>query len=501
MSDQRQDDETVGRALGRAVEGQSVRETPFSSSRLSRELEHPARSGWLGTLAAAAAIAMFVAMGAFFVTRGPQGAAVPAAKGSATPSATSPAGVATAVPTGGPSVATPRPMLVYFARDGLPPVAAPVSTSGGPTNERPEGLIGARLSALFNARADEVPQGAINVAALGGNRGTSISVRQLDGDLATVEIGITDGWPARGAARSLALLQQLVYTITEQPGIRRAMIVDKGKPTATIDQLVIDKPLSREDVFGYVPLTAADRTIESGGSVVPSDLTARIESAQATAAQPVRLVVDFAPRPALPRGAPGPSWLPAFVATMRETTGSATAKYEVEMIVRGGTETTLRDQVIDVTPLRYVRVSAATDGTTYRLGLDDARPWRVSIEPGTSGGMRLNVDIGGHPAMVNRNIAVYSPIFGQAVTGSITISGAARVFEANVVWRLRDANGREVARGFTTATQGNSPVWGSFQTSVPIPSGLSSPATLEVFWGSPRDGSAQDLVSIPLTLR
>ena len=115
--------------------------------------------------------------------------------------------------------------------------------------------------------------------------------------------------------------------------------------------------------------------------------------------------------------------------------------------------------------------------------------------------MRLYVDIGGDPRTVNQNIAVYSPIVGQSVTGSITISGAARVYEANVSWRLRDSSGRAVATGFTTATNGTGPVWGTFQTSAQIPAGLSGRATLEVFWGSPRDGTDQDVVSIPLQVR
>ncbi|MBA2370332.1 MAG: hypothetical protein H0V71_01660, partial [Chloroflexi bacterium] len=66
MSDQRPNDENLGRALGRAIESQSVRETPFTQSRLARRLDRPAGRGWLGTLAVAAALGLFVAVGAFF---------------------------------------------------------------------------------------------------------------------------------------------------------------------------------------------------------------------------------------------------------------------------------------------------------------------------------------------------------------------------------------------------------------------------------------------------
>ena len=500
MSDERRDDEAVGQALGRAVGSQTVRETPYAASRLAHRIDRPAGRGWTYALPMAAALALFVAMGAFFATRGPQsGVATPNASVAPSASGTAPAATAPAAGTATPSQATPRPVLVYFGRDGLPPVAGVVSAAGGPSTGRPEDSIGTRLSALFNARANEVPPGAINAAALPSGGTTSISVNRIDGDLATVEIGITGGWPARGATQSQALLQQLVYTITEEPGIRRAMIKDQGKQTATIDQLVIDKPLSREDVFGYTPMAPADQRVEIDGTAVPADLTSKIDHVQTGGpGQPVRLVIDLAPRQPVPGG----SWLPAFTASMQATTGAAVAKHEIVMTVPAGTETSLRDQAIDVTPLRYVRVTGNGAGTTYRLGVDDARPWRVSVAPGViAGGMRLYLDIGGYPQMVNRNIAVYAPSAGQSVTSSITISGVARVFEANVTWRLRDANGREVAKGFTTATIGTGPVWGSFQTSVPIPAGVTGQATLEVFWGSPRDGSDQDVVSIPLRIR
>lgn len=496
MNDQRNDDETLGRALGRAVESQTVRETPYAASRLAHRIDRPAGRGWTYALPVAAALALFVAMGAFFAGRGPQGVATPDASATPTVSATSGPSVQ---PTAVPASCAPELTRVFFARDQLPPVAGMVrGTCGG----RPGVVdqISGRLTALLGARPEDVPSGAFNAtgrAPTGGRQSTTSTSMTVDGDLATVEIGVDPAWAARGAAQSQALVQQLIYTITEVPGIRRAKLKDPGKQTFTIDQLVVDKPLTREDVFGYARSGAADR-IESGGTVVPATLSAKVDYVQTGGpGQPVRLVIDLAPRQPVAGG----SWLPDFVASIRQASVTSTAKYELEVAIKGGTDTTTLDQVIEVTPLRYVAVQGTNDAMTYRLGLDDARPWRVSITPWQNGAMRLYVDIGGVPGTVNQNIAVYSPINGQTVIGSITIAGAARVFEANVVWRLRDASGREVANGFTTATNGTSPVWGSFQTSAPIPAGLSGQATLEVFWGSPRDGSAQDVVSLPLTIR
>lgn len=500
MSDQRPDDETLGRALGRAVETQSVRETPYVASRLATRFDRPAGRGWMYALPAVAALALFVAVGAFLAGRGPQGwvagpetTASPVAHPAPTAQATLPPPSATAT--------VMVALRVYFARDGLPPIGAELRVAMPSSADNAQRVTG-RLIALVNARQNDVPAGASTAVGLSAAQRAQVQpvfASTVSGDLATVDVTTTQRWPISGAAMEQAFLQQLVYTATEEPGIRRVLFTaGAGKPL-TIDQLVVDKPLSREDVFAYTAMAPADQRIESNGTVVAADLTSKVDYVQTGPGQPVRLVIDLAPRQTVQGG----SWMPAFTATMRPTTGASVAKHEIEVSVPGGAETSasLRNQAVDVTPLRYVRVAGDSAGTTYRLGVDDARPWRVSVQPGASGGMRLYVDIGGDPRTVNRNIAVYSPIVGQTVTGSITIAGAARVYEANVSWRLRDSGGREVARGFTTATTGTGPVWGSFQTTVPVPSGLSGKATLEVFWGSPRDGTDQDVVSIPLEVR
>ena len=499
MSDQRPDDETLGRALGRAVESQSVRETPYAASRLAHRIDRPARGGWLGTLAAAAAIALFVGMGAFIVTRGPQGG-VANPDTSASPTASpDPTARATLPPPSGTTTSVVA-LRAYFARDGLPPIGAELRVAMPSDADAVQRITG-RLTGLVDARQSDVPAGASTAVGLTAAQRAQVQpvfTSSISGDLATVDVTTAQRWPISGSAMEKAFLQQLVYTATEEPGIRRVLFTGSGGKPLTIDQLTVDKPLSREDVFVYAPMAPSDQRIESNGTVVAADVTSRIDYVQTGSSwQTVRLVIDLAPRQTVPGG----SWMPAFTATMRPTAGASVAKYEIEVSVPRGTATSLRDQTIDVTPLRYVRVGANSEGTTYRLGVDDARPWRVSIQPGTGGGMRLHVDIGGHPTMVNRNIAVYEPSGDQPLSSSITIAGAARVYEANVSWRLRDANGREVARGFTTATNGTGPVWGSFQTTATVPTGLSGRATLEVYWGSPRDGTDQDVVSIPLQVR
>ncbi|MCS7002972.1 MAG: Gmad2 immunoglobulin-like domain-containing protein [Dehalococcoidia bacterium] len=97
-----------------------------------------------------------------------------------------------------------------------------------------------------------------------------------------------------------------------------------------------------------------------------------------------------------------------------------------------------------------------------------------------------------------RPITVSSPRDGETVSSPIRITGQASVFEGTVRARLRDASGREIARAFGTATTG-APGRGDYTITLPFTG--TGPATLEVYWESPRDGSAQDIVAIRLTLR
>jgi Immunoglobulin-like domain of bacterial spore germination len=146
--------------------------------------------------------------------------------------------------------------------------------------------------------------------------------------------------------------------------------------------------------------------------------------------------------------------------------------------------------------LQTAQYSLTADrGVGFSISLDQARPWRVGVlhDP-----LRVVVDIGG--ATTSDSIAVYSPRAGET-SRNVTISGFARVFEATVSWRIKDAAGHEVAKGFTNASIGTSALWGSFQTTATIPANVSGNVTLEVFWASPRDGADMGLVRIPLTVR
>ena len=83
----------------------------------------------------------------------------------------------------------------------------------------------------------------------------------------------------------------------------------------------------------------------------------------------------------------------------------------------------------------------------------------------------------------------------------LRVTGSARVFEANVSWRLVDSAGKEAASGHFNATLGSSALWGTFDTRIPMPANVRGNLTLELFEASPKDGSAQGVVQILLTVR
>lgn len=96
-------------------------------------------------------------------------------------------------------------------------------------------------------------------------------------------------------------------------------------------------------------------------------------------------------------------------------------------------------------------------------------------------------------------ITVESPLIGATVSNPVTVSGTANVFEATVSLRILDADGKEIARTFTTATCGTG-CRGEYTVSVSYAVGSQQRGTVEVFESSAKDGSAVNVVSIPVTL-
>ncbi len=497
MSDERRDDEIIGRALSRAIDTIDLNQTPFERSRIATAPARRSIFGWSQLGFAVVGILLAVALGSWLTrpTDGQPGVAASPTTPATSPSAPVPSPTASAV------VATSVPTWVYFPRDGLPPVGAFVPTTV-PTTASQGAHISVRLSALRDRASGQVPAGASNPMSLvafnagGGGAQTWMGVA-WQGDLATVEFDVVPGWGVHGAAQSQALLQQLVYTITEEPGINRALITEKGKPHAVIDQLVVDKPLTREDVSGYTASGSLDPLQIAGGSTA-AQLSTNY-SVDSLAPGLARFVITF------DYGTSGASTDPQFSAMLFPTTNATTGKAELEITVPNGSDTTTTATQVDRSPLRWIAVGKPNSfrAQVYRLGLDDQRPWRAMV---LSDPTRIVIDIGGLPRAVSDRIAVYrAQVFAAtpacSTTCELQLSGAARVFEANVVWRVKDSTGKVLANGHFLTSLGTSAVWGTFDTSIQLPSGFTGNVTLDLYEASPKDGSEQGLVQIPLVIR
>jgi hypothetical protein len=96
-------------------------------------------------------------------------------------------------------------------------------------------------------------------------------------------------------------------------------------------------------------------------------------------------------------------------------------------------------------------------------------------------------------------ITVQSPVIGEQVTGPVTVSGTADVFEAVVSVRILNSAGNEIARTFTTASCGTG-CRGDYSVPVPYTVSGQEPGTIEVFESSAKDGQPVNVQLIPVTL-
>ena len=489
MSDERRDDEIIGRALSRAIETIDVNQTPFERSRIATA---PARRSIFGVwqiATAAAAIVLALAIGSWLTrpTDGQPGVAAspttPAIQSNATqPPASSGAFVET---------------RVFFVRDFLPPVSTNVPSGGA--HIAVDSVV-ERISATHAAPSSSIPTGAVNPLALVPLRadGTSVSAK-INGDTADVEFDLSGGWGVHGAAQVQALVQQLVYVITEEPGLRKARITEKGKTSAVIDGLIVDRALSREDVTDYDQPGSTKTALGYGDS---NPAAAAKLTASATVEKVAPGLARFVITTDMANVAPGHIH-PDFKVEVFQNDESAKpqgGKWRMVVTVNGDDVNGPSEQWIGVSPLRTVITTTPkgfSHGTIYELGLDDLRPWRTAIDLNP---VRIVIDIGGDPRTVVDNNAVYSPGYGATVARTFQVSGIEHNFEAHVDIRVKDANDREILRTTTTGTNCCDP-GGTYAATVTLPASVSGRAYLEVFQASARDGSDTMVIRIPLTIR
>jgi hypothetical protein len=95
-------------------------------------------------------------------------------------------------------------------------------------------------------------------------------------------------------------------------------------------------------------------------------------------------------------------------------------------------------------------------------------------------------------------IFVTDPSAGDEVGSTFTVEGCSSTFEANVIWRLSDADGNVLADGYTMGgTMGEA---GELSFEVSYSADGSQTGELRVFAEDARDGSEMFVNSIPLVL-
>ena len=103
----------------------------------------------------------------------------------------------------------------------------------------------------------------------------------------------------------------------------------------------------------------------------------------------------------------------------------------------------------------------------------------------------------GQIAILDQNITISSPLNNQSITSPIEIFGRARVFEGLVLFRVRDSQNNIIANG-SIETGIGAPEWGIYSISVTYPQPTTPTGFIEVYSQSAKDGSDQDLISLPV---
>jgi len=186
----------------------------------------------------------------------------------------------------------------------------------------------------------------------------------------------------------------------------------------------------------------------------------------------------------------------------------------------------VRSQIPAGTRLLGLRISAGTATADFTSSFGSAAssstmPLRIAqvvytlTQFPSVTGIRFEINgqgvtvIGGVPVQEPQTAAMYdgylpaiivgNPVIGEQVTGPVTVSGTADVFEAVVSVRILDSAGGEIARTFTTASCGTG-CRGDYSVAVSYTVPKAEPGTIEVFESSAKDGQPINVQQIPVTL-
>lgn len=147
-----------------------------------------------------------------------------------------------------PPTPTPVPRgraVVYFAsRQGVP-VAVEEPKAAGGTSQSDHVFF--RLAALRTTKA-EAPSAYTNLFGTMKAAFVETTIDRAGTVIVGFIVGVDRGDWGVPADDVKLLLQQIVYTATEEPGVDRVLITQNGGKPAVIAGKTYDMPLSREDV-------------------------------------------------------------------------------------------------------------------------------------------------------------------------------------------------------------------------------------------------------------
>jgi hypothetical protein len=107
----------------------------------------------------------------------------------------------------------------------------------------------------------------------------------------------------------------------------------------------------------------------------------------------------------------------------------------------------------------------------------------------------------GELSSASKNVIVSSLVKNQILTSPFVLLGRARAFESGVSWRVRDGLGNVIASGNVLTDAHDAGSFGQYRVRAflrKIPK--TATGKVEVYTISPRDGSDQDLVQVPVRL-
>jgi germination protein M len=263
------------------------------------------------------------------------------------------------------------------------------------------------------------------------------------------------------------------------------------------------------------PSSSSSATLSPSRSASPTSSPTSSPSAAATTAQSLYFLHDG--KLGVAERAVAPSTMPATAALKALLAGPSVAERAAGLSTAVPAGTRLKSLVVSG-GVATVNLNQGPDtGSAALLGMPGTAELVYTLTRfATISGVRVRVnggpwpsaaDAGTAPATFRRaafrdlepTIFVESTGVGGVLPDPFTLSGTARVYEGSFTAQLTDDSGRRVVRVSVQASRG-APERGAFRQTV-VYSTSATHGTLTVYSESAEDGSRQNVVKIPVTLK